>query len=94
MAVVELRTNLLALMREALRQAQAGGSQLQPGRGGTATYKQARDSEIIGLPTFAQAVTTLESLPQFLAAAAPSEAKRVVLQFTYDFLERQSSSDP
>jgi hypothetical protein len=93
MAEVALKTHLLALMREALGQVQTSGSQLQPGQGGTATYDQARDNEIIGLPSFALAVTALEPLPQFLPAAAPSEAKRVILQFTYDFLERQSSSD-
>jgi hypothetical protein len=51
-----------------------------------------RDARITGLPTFAPAVTELQALQQFLAIADPAEATRVVLQFTYDFLERQSSS--
>lgn len=93
MAEVALKMHLLALMREVLGQGQTSGSRLQPGQGGTATFNQARDNEIIGPPSFAQAVTALEPLPQFSTAAAPSEAKRVILQFTYDFLERQSSSD-
>ena len=93
MAEVALKTHLLALMREVLGQVQTSGSRLQPGQGGTAIFDQERDNEIIGLPSFAQAVTELEPLPQFSTVAAPSEANRVILQFTYDFLERQSSSE-
>jgi hypothetical protein len=94
MADVELKIHLLALARETLGQTQVEGSQLQPGRGGTATYNEARDSEILQLPSLAPAgVTALESLPQFFTAADPSQAKRVIVQFIYDFLERQKGSE-
>jgi hypothetical protein len=104
----DLKTCLLLLAREALQQAQApaGSSrpapgqgrtaiydQLMPGQGGMAFYNPMRDAQITGLSSFAPAVTALQTLLQFLAVADPSDAKRVVLQFTYDFLERQSSSE-
>ncbi len=102
----ELKAHLLTLAREVLQQSQASDSklpqeqegrdlysQLAPGRRGTAFYNPMRDDRIIGLPSFVLAVTALQSLPQFLTATAPSEANRVVLQFAYDFLERQSGWD-
>jgi hypothetical protein len=101
-----LKAHLLALAREVLQQAQTSNSkpspgqgeaafhdQVEPGQGGTALYNPMRDDRIIGLPSFAPAVTALQALPQFVAVADPSEAKRIVLQFIYDFVERQNSLD-
>jgi hypothetical protein len=106
MADTELKTHLLALAREVLQQSQTsngrsppgqGGApfhdQVVPGQGGMALYNPMRDDRIIGLPSFAPAANALQALPQFLTVADPSEAKRVVLQFIYDFVERQRSSD-
>lgn len=106
MAYTELESHLLALARDALEQAQTDNNspprgqgstaiydQLVPGQGGTAFFNPMRDARITRLPSFAIAVTALQAIQQFLAVADPSEATRVVLQFTYDFLERQSSSD-
>jgi hypothetical protein len=66
---------------------------LAPGQGGRAFYNPMRDDRIIGLPSFAPAVTALEAIPSFLAVADSSEARRIVLQFTYDFLERQTNAN-
>jgi hypothetical protein len=58
-----------------------------------AFHNPMRDERIIGLPSFALAVASLETTPQFLAVADPPEARRVVLQFSYDFLERQTDAN-
>jgi Apea-like HEPN len=102
----ELKAHLLALARETLEESQASDSTLSPGHEGVAPYDQLapghrgmafynpmRDERIIGLPSFALAVASLEATPQFLAFADPLEARRVVLQFVYDFLERQTDEN-
>ena len=106
MTDTDLKTHLLALAKDVLDQSQITNNgpspergktgfsdQLVPGTGGTAFYNPMRDARIIRLPAFPLAVNALQALQQFLTAADPSEAKRVVLQFTYDFLERQSGSE-
>jgi hypothetical protein len=106
MAYTELESHLLTLARDALEQTQTNNNsppgrkestaiyaQIVPGQGGTAFFNPMRDARITGLPSFASAVTALQALQQFLAVAGPSEATRVVLQFTYDFLERQSGPE-
>ena len=106
MANSELKSYLLALARDTLEQAQTSNNsvppdqegtaiydRLVPGQGGTAFFNPMRDARITGLPSFAPLVAALQALQQFSAVADPSEATRVVLQFTYDFLERQSSSE-
>jgi hypothetical protein len=106
MTDTDLKTHLLALAKDVLNQSQITNNglsperektgfsdQLVPGTGGTAFYNPMRDARIIRLPAFPLAVNALQALQQFLTAPDPSEAKRVVLQFTYDFLERQSGSE-
>jgi hypothetical protein len=102
---VELKAQLLTLAREVLELSQTSReippgqgaeepySQLAPRQGGVALFNPTRDDWIIGLSSFEPAVTSLQALPQFSTVADPSEAKRVILQFTYDFLDRQRSSD-
>jgi Apea-like HEPN len=106
MPSMELRARLLALAQETLQQVELNDSeplperegmtrydQLVPGQKGTALYNPMRDERITGLASFPLAVAALEADPQFLAIADASQARRVVLQFTYDFLERQTDSD-
>lgn len=106
MPETELKAHLLALARETLQESQTSDSKsspgregmtlydrLAPGQGGRAFYNPMRDDRIIGLPSFAPAVTALEAIPSFLAVADSSEARRIVLQFTYDFLERQTNAN-
>ena len=106
MAYTELKSHLLSLARDSLDQSETNNNsstqgqestafydRLVPGQGGTTFFNPMRDARITGLPSFAPAVTELQALQQFLAVADPTEATRVVLQFTYDFLERQRSSE-
>jgi hypothetical protein len=106
MPETELKAHLLALALETLQESQTSDSKsspgregmtlydrLAPGQGGRAFYNPMRDDRIIGLPSFAPAVTALEAIPSFLAVADSSEARRIVLQLTYDFLERQTNAN-
>jgi len=80
-------------MLEAVEAAQEANGALRRGQRAVAIYNTERDDHVTALPSFAAAADELGSDPQFVATAGRESASRVVLQLTYDFLERLSTQD-
>ena len=93
MAESPLKSRLRALMQEVVETAQEADGQLRRGQRAVAIYNTERDDRVTALPSFAGAVDELASAPQFVAAAGRENASRIVLQLTYDYLERLTTQD-
>ena len=93
MAEPQLKSRLRALMQEAVEAAKEANLSLLRGQRAVAIYNTERDDRVTALPSFAGAADELGSDPQFVAAAGRESASRVVLQLTYDYLERLRTDD-
>jgi hypothetical protein len=91
MAMTNEKAQLLALAHEALEASTSPESLLKPGQGGVATFNPGKDTQVQGLASFDDAVTALGALPAL--AAVVDSTERIVLQFIYDYLERQTGAD-
>jgi hypothetical protein len=80
-------------MQEAVEAAKEANLSLLRGQRAVAIYNTERDDRVTALPSFAGAADELGSDPQFVAAAGRESASRVVLQLTYDYLERLRTDD-
>jgi hypothetical protein len=93
MAESQLKSRLRALMQEVVEAAQEADGRLRRGQRAVAIYNTERDDRVTALPSFAGAVDELASAPQFVAAAGRENASRIVLELTYDYLERLTTQD-
>ncbi|GIH06660.1 hypothetical protein Rhe02_47270 [Rhizocola hellebori] len=88
-----LKSCLHKLAQEVLVRARDDSSQLKLGVHRTALYSDAGDREVTGLGSFAPSTEALLLVTGFTDIADPSEVGRVVLQFTYDCLERHHAPE-
>jgi hypothetical protein len=94
MATTNLKPQLLALAQQALEASTLSDSLLERGRGATATFHPDKDNELHRLESLGDAVLALREVPAVANIVETTEdVERVVLQFIYDYLERQTRTD-
>jgi hypothetical protein len=89
----QLKSRFRALIQEAVEATREANVSLRRGQRAVAIYNTERDDHVTALPSYAAAADELGSDRQFMATAGRESASRIVLQLTYDYLERLRTED-